>query len=289
MDKIAKRKPNWSNEEIEVLVQGVTDNIRLIKGKFTPSITNEAKNRCWVEITSQVNAVNCSNFEREVCDVKKKWQDLSSQIKKREAEKRRVLHATGGGPGVLVEELKSWEQKIVGTISKSSLEGVSGGVDTSAPSQSLIMEKELSYVFEASPASTTQMKPSIPESACSEDVQQEEQFETVVFANSMPDVNPGQICPSSRKQNKRKRPYISGDESHNLRREFLDGEREKNKTAEDYRKKKISLLEKIVQQQSELIEIQRRTTTALEVIATKFHESTQSLSPYSLSPVIKFS
>lgn len=80
-----------------------------------------------------------------------------------------------------------------------------------------------------------------------------------------------------------------GDESYNLRREFLDGEREKNKTAEDYRKKKISLLEKIVQQQSELIEIQRRTTTALEVIATKFHESTQSSSPYSLSPVIKFS
>lgn len=83
--------------------------------------------------------------------------------------------------------------------------------------------------------------------------------------------------------------HISGDESYNLRREFLDGEREKNKTAEDYRKKKISLLEKIVQQQSELIEIQRRTTTALEVIATKFHASTQSPSPYSLSPVIKFS
>lgn len=81
---------------------------------------------------------------------------------------------------------------------------------------------------------------------------------------------------------------ISGDESYNLRREFLDGEREKNKIAEDYRKKKISLLEKIVQQQSELIEIQTRTTTALEVIATKFHESTQSPSPYSLSPVIKF-
>lgn len=165
-----------------------------------------------------------------------------------------------------------------------------GGVDTSAPSQSLIIEKETSYVFEASPASTAQMKPSIPESACGEDVQQEEQFETVVFANSMPGVNPGQICPSSRKQNKRKRPYChDGDESYNLRREFLDGERDKNKTAEDYRKKKISLLEKIVQQQSELIEIQRRTTTALEVIATKFHASTHSPSPYSLSPVIKFS
>lgn len=29
----------------------------------------------------------------------------------REAERRRGLHATGGGPSVLVEELKSWEQK----------------------------------------------------------------------------------------------------------------------------------------------------------------------------------
>lgn len=74
-----------------------------------------------------------------------------------------------------------------------------------------------------------------------------------------------------------------------LEENFLMGNEKKNKTAEDYRKKKISLLEKIVQQQSELIEIQRRTTTALEVIATKFHESTQSSSPYSLSPVIKFS
>lgn len=46
-----------------------------------------------------------------MCDVKKKWQDLSSQIKKREAERRRGFHDTGGGPSVLVEELKSWEQK----------------------------------------------------------------------------------------------------------------------------------------------------------------------------------
>ncbi|XP_061196792.1 uncharacterized protein LOC133205066 [Saccostrea echinata] len=111
MDKLAKRKPNWTNAEIEVLVQAVTDNIKLVKGKFTPSITNEVKNRCWAEITS---------------------------------------HATA-------------EANIVGTISKSSLEGVPGGVDTSAPSQSLIMEKETSYVYEASPASITQMKHSIPD------------------------------------------------------------------------------------------------------------------------------
>lgn len=40
--------------------------------------------------------------------------------------------------------------------------------------------------------------------------------------------------------------FILGDELYNFRREFFDGEREKNKIVEDYRKKKILLLEKIV-------------------------------------------
>lgn len=35
-----KRKPNWSTEEVEALVQAVTENIKIIRGKFTPSLTN---------------------------------------------------------------------------------------------------------------------------------------------------------------------------------------------------------------------------------------------------------
>lgn len=59
------------------------------------------------------------------------------------------------------------------------------------------------------------------------------------------------------------------------RREFLDGEKEKNKSLEDYRKKKIALYEKMVQQQSEMLDLQKRSTAALEIIAYKSINSLQ--------------
>lgn len=55
---------------------------------------------------------------------------------------------------------------------------------------------------------------------------------------------------------KRKIPYCNDDkESDNVRREFLDGENEKNKCLEEYKKKKIALYEKMVQQESEMLEL----------------------------------
>lgn len=95
--------------------------------------------------------------------MKKKWQDLSSQTKKREAERRRRVNGTGGGPSI-EDDLNSWEQKIVGTISRSSVEGVPGGVDTFEASQSLVrLENEAGNVLYANSASTCcQLKPSFP-------------------------------------------------------------------------------------------------------------------------------
>lgn len=72
---------------------------------------------------------------------------MSSQTKKREAERRRRVGGTGGGPSI-EDDLKSWEQKIVGTISRSAVEGVPGGVDTSEASQSLVLlENDTNYML----------------------------------------------------------------------------------------------------------------------------------------------
>uniref|UniRef100_K1PJV4 Uncharacterized protein n=1 Tax=Magallana gigas TaxID=29159 RepID=K1PJV4_MAGGI len=99
-----------------------------------------------------------------------------------------------------------------------------------------------------------------PQSACSDE--QEVQFETVIFANPSSEVNSLDEHSSRKLQNKmkRKRPYCNGvKESDNIRREFLDGEKEKNRSLEVYRKKKIALYEKMVQQQSEMLELQKRS------------------------------
>lgn len=49
-----------------------------------------------------------SKCDRDVAEVKKKWQDLSSQTKKKEAMRIRHRQATGGGPAI-EDDLKSWE------------------------------------------------------------------------------------------------------------------------------------------------------------------------------------
>ncbi|XP_056002673.1 uncharacterized protein LOC130049268 [Ostrea edulis] len=150
-NNMSKRKPNWSVAEIEALVGAVTENIRVVKGKFTPSLTNEVKNRQWMAITERVNTANVSKCDRDVAEVKKKWQDFSSQTKKKEAMRIRHRQATGGGPAI-EDDLKSWETLIIGTFSKSAVEGVPGGVDSGALSSSqsrILLEKETSYVFEA--------------------------------------------------------------------------------------------------------------------------------------------
>lgn len=59
---------------------------------------------------SSVNSANCSDISRDVSDVKKKWQDLSSQTKKREEERKGRVNGTGGGPSI-EDDLNSWEQK----------------------------------------------------------------------------------------------------------------------------------------------------------------------------------
>ena len=55
LDKVDKRQPNWTTTEITVLVQDVASNIRTMKGKFTLSLTNEVKNRCWAKSNVKVS------------------------------------------------------------------------------------------------------------------------------------------------------------------------------------------------------------------------------------------
>ncbi|CAC5383492.1 unnamed protein product [Mytilus coruscus] len=133
MEQHSKRKPNWTEAELDALSKGVAENINMVKGKFSPSVTNDFKNRCWATITQRINAENPSAVSRGVADVKKKWQDLQSIVKKKEAARRRSLNATGGGPSP-EDTTKSWEKAIISTFTNTQLEGIAGGEDTGSVS-----------------------------------------------------------------------------------------------------------------------------------------------------------
>jgi hypothetical protein len=60
--------------------------------------------------------------------VKKKWQDMSSGTKKKEAKRRYEMKATGGGQYV-DSVLSVAEQKVVEIITTEAIDGVLGGLD----------------------------------------------------------------------------------------------------------------------------------------------------------------
>ena len=81
---------------------------------------------------------------------------------------------------------------------------------------------------------------------------------------------------------------VSGNEGDRYKSEFLTLEKEKNRHLKQYREKKLALLENIIKQHDEIIDLQMRSTTALEVIADKFQPQVQIPSPLSVSPIIRF-
>jgi hypothetical protein len=77
------------------------------------------------------------------------------------------------------------------------------------------------------------------------------------------------------------------NEDFKLKLEYMSMEKEKTKELRDYRERKLELLERIAGQQGEMLQLQRRTTTALEMIAAR-QQPGELLSPFSVSPVIRF-
>nr|XP_022308062.1 myb-related transcription factor, partner of profilin-like [Crassostrea virginica] len=124
-----ERKANWTDANISLLVDLVTDGTErwaIIRGKFSPSLTIQSKQKVWMEITERVNS--SSSCLRTLKDVKKKWQDIQSHTKKKEATRKTEMKRTGGGPPP--SELKAWEEKIIGVLSNEILSGIEGGVDS---------------------------------------------------------------------------------------------------------------------------------------------------------------
>ncbi|XP_065922843.1 myb/SANT-like DNA-binding domain-containing protein 4 [Magallana gigas] len=140
MDAKKQRKANFSDVEVEVLVDAVGTSYKVLYGKFSPCLTNNMKTMAWESVTEKVNAVSLQ-CTRGVVEVKKKWQDMQSAVKKKEAQRRKNLTQTGGGPSQL-PMLKPWEEKILQLIPQSAISGIEDGVDTSEVRSSLQMSQK---------------------------------------------------------------------------------------------------------------------------------------------------
>ncbi|KAL8610446.1 hypothetical protein ACOMHN_035163 [Nucella lapillus] len=86
------KKPNFSDQEMEVLIEEVALDAKLLFSSFQNGITNAKKKFAWLRITTRVNAVGANGRTPE--QIKKRWKDVKQAVIKRKQQ----LAETGGGP-----------------------------------------------------------------------------------------------------------------------------------------------------------------------------------------------
>ncbi|XP_064622521.1 myb/SANT-like DNA-binding domain-containing protein 4 [Lineus longissimus] len=72
-DEKLKRKPKFTETELDALVEGVQAKKKTVFNKFTDAVHNEEKRIAWQKITDSINSV--SKTLRTADDVRRKWSD----------------------------------------------------------------------------------------------------------------------------------------------------------------------------------------------------------------------
>ena len=124
-----KRTPDYTREEIEVLVGLIIKNNTVLTGKHSSDITEEDKQKKYAAIQDAVNAVGVCH--RTVESIKDKWQTLRKNVKAKVAKFFRLKQADarktgGGGPsdtGDSEPPLTDLETTIYGIIPPEYVQG----------------------------------------------------------------------------------------------------------------------------------------------------------------------
>ena len=93
------RKPDFSNEELEVLITLYVHNNEYLNAKFSNTVTQKGKNEIVADITDKVNSVGKNN--RTIDSIREKWQNIKAKVKSKAGDairaKKKEVRRTGGG------------------------------------------------------------------------------------------------------------------------------------------------------------------------------------------------
>ncbi|CAG2256818.1 unnamed protein product [Mytilus edulis] len=114
--------------EVNLISRRVVEELGLLRGKFGPDITADAKNKMWAKITDEVNALGVSY--RKLSTVKTKFRNLTRDAKEKFTYERKEKNKTGGGPAPT--PISMAEENIINAMKDtSSFKGIDGGMETS--------------------------------------------------------------------------------------------------------------------------------------------------------------
>ncbi|XP_030644231.1 nuclear apoptosis-inducing factor 1 isoform X2 [Chanos chanos] len=119
-----KRKMNFSEREVEIIVEEMEKQKHILVNHFNAGVTHITKNNAWIEILKRVNAV--TTCQRELSEVKKKWSDLKTEVRRKVAQARAAMEGTGDCTTVPVI-LTSMQQRICNLLGEATIISVPAG------------------------------------------------------------------------------------------------------------------------------------------------------------------
>lgn len=121
-----KRKMNFSDREVEIIVEEMEKHKHTLVNHFNAGVTHVAKNNAWSEILKRVNAV--TNCPRELSEVKKKWSDMKTEVRRKVSQARAAMEGADAGDCTTVPViLTAMQQRICNLLGEATIISLPAG------------------------------------------------------------------------------------------------------------------------------------------------------------------
>lgn len=120
-----KRKMNFSEREVEIIVEEIEKQKHTLVNHFNAGVTHMAKNNAWVEILKKVNAV--TTCPRELPEVKKKWSDMKTEVRRKVAQARSAIEGTSTDSTPVPVILTAMQQRICNLLGEATIISLPAG------------------------------------------------------------------------------------------------------------------------------------------------------------------
>lgn len=120
-----KRKMNFSEREVEIIVEEIEKQKHTLVNHFNAGVTHIAKNNAWVDILKKVNAV--TTCPRELPEVKKKWSDMKTEVRRRVAQARAAIEGTSTDCTPVPVILTAMQQRICNLLGEATIISLPAG------------------------------------------------------------------------------------------------------------------------------------------------------------------
>ncbi|KAM8828022.1 nuclear apoptosis-inducing factor 1 [Spinachia spinachia] len=152
-----KRKMNFSEREVEIIVEEIEKQKHTLVNHFNAGVTHMAKNNAWVDILRKVNAV--TTCPRELPEVKKKWSDMKTEVRRKVAQARAAIEGTSADCTPVPVILTAMQQRICNLLGEATIISLPAG-DSDA---------EMSLPVTVTAAATVALAETLPaDSVCDE-------------------------------------------------------------------------------------------------------------------------